>query len=164
MQMPQRAENYYYYSNYPNYQHEYSTCTMDYNKMETEALIKGLFYVYFVKQFLGQTGKGLVLNSFWFLKTFLLSNFILYIDSLTVYYFIYTFRSLQVGCYLILKIRDMIFFIFMALIKCKAWSQKLFKILISIPTNEYVFTLNTCNRLSSNVTFATKEYNCIKFS
>lgn len=63
MQMPQRAENYYYYSNYPNYQHEYSTCTMDYNKMETEALIKGLFYVYFVKQFLGQTGKGLVLNS-----------------------------------------------------------------------------------------------------
>lgn len=51
MQMPQRAENYYYYSNYPNYQHEYSTCTMDYNKMETEALIKGLFYVYFVKQF-----------------------------------------------------------------------------------------------------------------
>lgn len=39
--MPQRAENYYYYSNYSNYQHEYSTCTMDYSKMETEALIKG---------------------------------------------------------------------------------------------------------------------------
>lgn len=110
MQMPQRAENYYYYSNYPNYQHEYSTCTMDYNKMETEALIKGLFYVYFVKQFLGQTGKGLVLNSLWFLKTFLLSNFILYIDSLTVHSFIYTFRSLKVGCYLIRKTRDMIFF------------------------------------------------------
>lgn len=53
--MPQRAENYYYYS---NYSHEYSTCTMDYSKMETEALIKGWFNVYFVKQM----GKGLVLN------------------------------------------------------------------------------------------------------
>lgn len=62
MQMPQRAENYYYYSNYSNYQHEYSTCTMDYSKMETEALIKGWFNVYFVKQFLEQMGKGLVLN------------------------------------------------------------------------------------------------------
>lgn len=72
MQMPQRAENYYYYSNYPNYQHEYSTCTMDYNKMETEALIKGLFYVYFVKQFLGQTGNGLVLNSLIFKNIFII--------------------------------------------------------------------------------------------
>lgn len=125
MQMPQRAENYYYYSNYPNYQHEYSTCTMDYNKMETEALIKGLFYVYFVKQFLGQTGKGLVLNSLWFLKTFLLSNFILYIDSLTVYSFIYTFRSLKVGCYLILKTRDMIFFYIYGFDKMESMEPKI---------------------------------------
>lgn len=66
MQMPQRAENYYYYSNYSNYQHEYSTCAMDYNKMETEALIKGLLYVYLVKQLLEQTGKDLVLNSLWY--------------------------------------------------------------------------------------------------
>lgn len=89
MQMPQRAENYYYYSNYPNYQHEYSTCTMDYNKMETEALIKGLFYVYFVKHFVEQTGKGLVLNSLWFLKTFLLSNFILYRFFNSLFFYLY---------------------------------------------------------------------------
>ncbi|XP_048780042.1 paired box protein Pax-7-like [Ostrea edulis] len=38
MQIPQKVENYYYY---PNYQHDYNACTMDYSKMETEALIKG---------------------------------------------------------------------------------------------------------------------------
>lgn len=124
MQMPQRAENYYYYSNYPNYQHEYSTCTMDYNKMETEALIKGLFYVYFVKQFIGQPGKGLVLNSFWFLKTFLLSNFILYLFFYSLLFY-YTFRSLKVGCYSIRKTRDMIFFYIYGFDKMESMEPKI---------------------------------------
>lgn len=85
MQMPQRAENYYYYSNYPNYQHEYSTCTMDYNKMETEALIKGLFYVYFVKQFLGQTGKfSLIFKNIFIIKFYFISILLQFIILLYV--------------------------------------------------------------------------------